>query len=270
MIRVLKITLGLCLGLYVLAVGVMYTTQRSILYYPTHTVATPQLLDLQQVSVIDLTAPDGGTSQLWYAPATANKPTILFFHGNAGQATDRAPRMRAYLSQGYGIAFMSYRGFGESHVQITEAGMILDSQTAYDWLMTQGVPAASLIVVGESLGTGVAVQIAAANPVKAVALGAPYSSTVDVAAARFWWLPVRLLMKDQFRSDRAMPQITAPILIQHGNADTIVPYRFGQKLAGLARSPVTFITLEGRGHEAIFEQDSFDNEINYIEALPKT
>ena len=269
MLGAVKLLAGLALALYLGLVAVMFLAQRQMQYFPDTSPRSPKSVNLQGVTVIDLVASDGGTSALWYAPARPGKPTILFFHGNAGSVADRADRMRAYLSQGYGAAFLSYRGFGASTTPITEAGLLADAEAAYGWLGSQGIAPDRLIVAGESLGTGIAVQIAARHPIAAVALAAPYSSTADVAAALYPWLPVRLLMKDQFRSDLFIGQITAPILIQHGDADRVVPYRFGQKLYALAGPQAEFVTLPGQGHEAIFSPDTFAREMAFFaKALP--
>lgn len=266
----LKLAFTIAVGVYLAVMLGMFAFQRSLQYFPSHQAPAPKAMGLAQVSVIELTAKDGIKSQLWFAPARAGMRTILFFHGNAGEVAGRADHMRAYMQQGYGAAFVSYRGFGASHDKITEAGLMQDAQAGYDWLIAQGVSPRNLIVVGESLGTGVAVQLAAANPVAALALGAPYSSTVDVAAASYPWLPVRLLMLDQFRSDLAIGRITAPILIQHGDADRVIPYRFGQRLFSLAGKQAQFITLKGRGHEALFDSDTWAREMAFFAALPKS
>ena len=261
---IVKWGLGLALALYLGVLGLMFLAQRQLQYFPDPTDHAPESVGLQGVSVIDLRAADGVASALWYAPAQGQMPVILFFHGNAGSVADRAPRMRAYLSQGYGAAFLSYRGFGPSPAPITEAGLLADAEAAYGWLRAKGIAPVRLIAAGESLGTGVAVQMAARHPFAAVALAAPYTSTADVAAALYPWLPVRLLMQDQFRSDLHIGKITAPILIQHGDADQVVPYRFGRNLHALAGPGAEFVPLKGQGHEAIFAPETFAREMAFF------
>ena len=264
MLALLKVVIGGILVLYLLVLAGMFTLQRQLQYFPDTSHRPPESVGLQGVKVIALTAADGVTSDLWVAPAQPGKPTVLFFHGNAGAVADRADRLRATLSQGFGAAFLSYRGFGPSRAEITEPGLIADADAAYAWLRAQGIAPGQIMVVGESLGTGVAVQIAARHPVGAVALAAPYTSTADVAAAVYPWLPVRLLMHDQFRSDLFIGQITAPILIQHGDADVVVPYRFGQALHALAPQGTQFVTLPGLGHEAIFDPKAWARELAFF------
>ena len=148
-------------------------------------------------------------------------PTILYFHGNAGEIGDRPLRFNYYHSRGFGVAYLSYRGYGGSSGSPSEAGLITDATAAYDWLIAKGVEPSRIAVLGESLGSGVAVQLAAKREVGAVALEAPYTSTVDVAANIYWWLPVHALMKDQFKSMDFISAVVAPLLIIHGDQDDL-------------------------------------------------
>lgn len=241
----------------------LYACQRQLEYQPGHANPAPETLGLKGVSVETLQTPDHESLILWYAAPAPGKPTVLFFQGNAGTIADRVPRLAFYQSHGFGVAFLSYRGFGGSSGSISEAGLITDARTAYDWL-TSRTPPAKIALVGESLGTGVAVQLAAQVPVAAVALDAPYASTLEVAEGRFPYVPVALLMKDQFLSINHIAAVHAPLLIQHGTADTVVPYTSGQKLFAAAVEPKTFVSLPGRGHEIIFAPDVWQREVDFF------
>ena len=263
MVYLLRLGLGV-VGLYLLVVVAMFVFQRQLQFFPGHRAPNPQEAGLRGVEVIDLPTPDGETVRLWYAPAAPGKPTVLYFQGNAGEIADRANRFAAYQSAGLGVAFLSYRGYGDSTGQISEAGLITDATAAYDWLITQDVAATRIMLVGESLGSGVAVQLAAKHPVGGVALEAPYTSTADVAAQIYPWLPVRLLTKDQFRSIDHIANVTAPLLIQHGDADAVIPYPMGQALFAAANTPKTFETLANQGHEALFQPAIWAREIAFF------
>lgn len=241
----------------------LYACQRQLQYQPGHANPTPASLGLTGVQVVTLETSDHERLVLWYAPPTPGRPTILFFHGNAGDIADRAPRMTFYQSKGLGAAFLSYRGFGGSTGHITEPGLITDARTAYDWLAAR-TPPAKIALVGESLGTGVAVQLAAQVPVGAIALDAPFASTLAIAQTRFPYLPVALLMHDQYLSINHIALIHAPLLIQHGTADMVVPYASGQTLFAAAIEPKTFIPLPGRGHQIIFAPDVWQREADFF------
>lgn len=264
--RILRRLARMILLFYVFSLAGLYACQRQIQYQPGHDNPAPASVGLRHVTVERLVAPDGVNLVLWYAAPAPGRPSLLFFQGNAGTIADRAPRLAYYQSRGFGAAFLSYRGFGGSGGQISEAGLLSDARTAYDWLAARTAPG-RIVLVGESLGTGVAVQLAARLPagsVGAVVLDAPYASTLEVAKGRFPYLPVGLLMKDKFLSIDHIAAIHAPLFIQHGTADQVVPYASGQELFAAAVEPKTFLPLPGRGHEIIAARDVWQREAQFI------
>jgi fermentation-respiration switch protein FrsA (DUF1100 family) len=171
---------------------------------------------------------------------------VLYFHGNGGALRLRADRFKKLAAGGIGLIGVSYRGYGGSTGQPTEAGLIEDARAAYAFAAAR-YPG-RIAAWGESLGTGVAIALAAEKPVSRLILEAPYSSTVDIAAAQYWFLPVRLLMKDQFRSDLRIARVTAPVLIIHGDADRIIPIQYGQRLFSLIPGKKRMVRFPGGGH----------------------
>ena len=263
----IKLTFVICGMLYLSAAGGMFLLQRSLQYFPTHRDPAPEALGLTGVTRESLATPDGETLILWVAQPTADQPVILFLHGNGGEIADRADRFAFYQSQGYGVAFLSWRGYGGSTGKLSETGLLIDAKTAYDHLRSLGIAADHIILVGESLGTGPAVQIAAQNPVGALILEAPYSAAVDIARAQYPWLPVGLLMLDQYRSRDHIAKVRAPILILHGQGDQVIPYTSGKYLYTLANQPKTFLTLGPVGHEALSDPATWAAEVDFIVRL---
>jgi uncharacterized protein len=261
LIKLTLVPLGL---FYAAALAGVFLMQRQLQYAPGRADPAPVAVGLTGVRAATLATPDGETLVLWYAPAQGTQPTILFFHGNAGTIADRAARMSFYQSKGFGAAFLSYRGFGGSTGTPTEAGLMTDAHTAYAFLAAQGVAPGKIVVLGESLGTGVAVQLAASLPVGAVILEAPYTAAVDIAARVYPWLPVRLLMKDQFASAAHIAMVTAPLLVMHGTEDTVIPLAFGQRLFAAANAPKLFHSVQGAGHEALFSPATWAIEADFI------
>lgn len=249
---------------YAAIVGFMYFQQRSFQYHPAHKGTAPQALGLSGVTEERVKTPDGESIVLWYSPARPGQPTVLFFHGNGGEIADRSERFAFLQAQGFGVLFVSYRGYGASTGATTEQGLITDALTAYDFLVSRGVAPQQIMVLGESLGTGVAVQLAAQKPVAAVALEAPYTATVDIASEIYWWLPVRFLMKDQFRSRDYITRVKVPLLIQHGDADRVVPVAQGRSLFALANEPKQMVELPGAGHDAVFEPAVWEREAAFF------
>ncbi len=245
---------------------VMYFLQRGLQYFPQDKRLTPEAVGLSGVTVNLLDTPDGERIVTWYAAAKPGRPTILYFHGNAGEIGDRPKRFQYYAGCGFGVLYVSYRGYGGSTGSISETGLITDALTAYEWLTAQGVQPSKIALVGESLGTGVAVQLAAQKPVGAIVLEAPYTSTADIGAAIYWWLPVRHLMKDQFRSIEHVAAIKAPLLIIHGDTDALIPASHGRALFAAANEPKEIAVISG-GHEALFEESTWAREAEFFERV---
>ena len=124
------------------------------------------------------------------------------------------------------------------------SGLLQDAAAAYAFT-TARYSADQIVVWGFSLGTGVAVALAAEQPIGRLILEAPYTSTADVAASAFWFAPVRLLMRDQFRSDERITRVSVPLLVMHGAHDLAIPIRFGERLFALAREPKQFVRFPG-------------------------
>ena len=250
--------------LYAAILIVMYLKQRDLQYFPSHEGLTPEVAGLRNVEIVRLTTPDGETLVNWYAPAAPGKPTVLFFHGNGGEIADRSERFAAFQAQGFGVFFLSYRGYGASTGSPSEQGLMTDARTAYDWLVDKGIAAERIVLIGESLGSGVAVQIAAERTVAALALEAPFTAAADVAAGVYWYLPVRLLMKDQFRSADFIGKITVPLLVIYGDADRIVPPEQSRRLYEMANEPKEIAALAGAGHDLIAEPIVWAREMAFF------
>jgi acetyl esterase/lipase len=191
-LRSLMAIAAILICLYLGMAALLYVAQRSMMYFPEAIHTTPAQAHLPEAQEITLTASDGVRILAWYAPPRDDKPVIIYFHGNGG-----ALRYR-----------VEYRGYGGSSGSPSESGLIADGQAAYAFAAARYKPQ-QLVLWGESLGSGVAVAIAADNPVGRVILEAPFTSAAAVAARRYWYMPVWLLMKDQYRSDERIGKITA-------------------------------------------------------------
>ena len=254
---------------YAVATLGMYVIQRKLQYHAENKGLTPESVGIIGASVETVTTADGENIILWHAPAKAGMPTILYFHGNAGEIGDRPLRFNYYHSRGFGVAYVSYRGYGGSTGAPSEAGLITDATAAYDWLIIKGVEPRTIVLLGESLGSGVAVQLAAKREVGALALEAPYSSTVEVAAKIYWWLPVHALMKDQFKSIDFIAAVVAPLLIIHGEEDELIPVEFGKRLFAAANHPKELEVVPGFGHDVLFEETTWAREVEFFARVIK-
>ncbi len=244
---------GLLAGLiaYAAILALLYFGQRRIMYFPDTQSIAPAAAGYGQAQAQVVKTADGESIVIWFAQPQAGQPLFLYFHGNGGQIAGRAARFRQLTRDGAGLLAVSYRGYGGSTGSPGEDGLIADAIAAYQYAIASGIEARRLVLIGESLGSGVAIALAAQADVGALVLEAPFSSTADIAAAAYWMFPVRMLMHDQFRSDIRIRQVKAPVLIIHGGRDTIVPVRFGEKLFALANEPKKFIRVENAGHQPL-------------------
>lgn len=228
-------------------IALLYLAQRSLQYFPETFRTAPAEAGMPEAQETILDAADGVRLVAWHVPPRDEKPVVLYFHGNGGSLRYRVDRYRALIQDGTGLLALSYRGYGGSTGGPSEPGLIIDAETAHAFAAAR-YPAERIVLWGESLGSGVAVAIAATRPIGRMVLQAPFTSAVDVGAQRYWFAPVRLLMKDQFRSDLRIGKVTAPVLVLHGERDTIVPIALGEKLYEMIKAPKRFVRFPGFGH----------------------
>ena len=243
----------------------MYAVQRSLMYFPDTKRTPPALAGLPQAEEVVLTSSDGERLIAWHVPPRAGQKLVIYFQGNAGALDLRAERFGRLTADGTGVLALCYRGYGGSTGSPSEAGLIRDALAAYDYAVARH-PAARIVLWGESLGTGVAVALAAEREVGGVILDAPFSSIADVGAAAYPFAPVRWLIKDPFHSDRRIARVRAPLLIRHGEGDTVVPIRFGERLFALANGPKRFERFAGEGHVITDERGGMDSVRAFLAA----
>jgi|SRR5262245_8760216 len=232
---------------YMAFTALLYVAQRKLLYVPDTTRYMPATVGLPEAQEIVLDTTDGEKVVVWHVPPDAERPVVIYFQGNGGGLNLRAWRFHQLVADGTGLIAVNYRGFGGSSGSPSEDGLLRDAAAAYEFA-ARLYPARRIAVWGESLGTGVAVALAAECPVARVILESPFTSTADIAAAIYPFVPVRWFMKDQFHSDRRVGRITAPVLILHGTADNVVPLSYGERLYALIRAPKRFVHLANAGH----------------------
>ncbi len=232
--------------------------QQRLLYFPDTRRTTPQDAGLDGVSERTLISADGSDVLTWWGAAREDHPTLIYFHGNAGSFPNRAERIRKYMARGYNIVMMTYRGYGGSGGSPSERANVMDALAVYDAVRTSGVPEDRIILYGESLGTGIAIQVAAQRPVAGLILDAPYTSIVDLAGLHYPFLPARWLMSDRYESSTYASQVSAPVLIVHGEADRIIPVEMARRLAAAFPGPCEVATFPEAGHSDHFLHGSYD------------
>jgi fermentation-respiration switch protein FrsA (DUF1100 family) len=261
----------IALVVYVALCVFMFFNQRSFIYFPDRSRPNIAAANLERVEVIAVQPADADFSiEGWYIqPRDADKPVILYFHGNAGNISIRAPRARALAEAGYGVLLAEYRGYGGNPGKPSEKGFYEDAMAYYNWLIQRGnFKDSQIVVYGESLGTGVATWLAAQRPnLAAVILEAPYTSLTDLGRMRFFFMPVDLLMRDRYTTSARIPGITSPLLILHGRRDMVVPVRYGQKVFDLANQPKTIKIFPSAGHSDLYSHGAADEIVAFLSRL---
>jgi uncharacterized protein len=212
---------------------------------------------------VSITAADGTKLAAWYRPAAAGRPTFLFLHGQGGSLVAQTTRWEQLSERGWGVLALSYRGYPMSDGTPTEEGLALDARAAFGWLAGK-VPPDTIVIHGHSLGSGVATRLAADVPARALVLEAPFTAASDLGAERYPWLPVRLLMRDQYRSRDRVALVKSPLLIVHGDADIVVPFAHGERLFALGREPKAFVRVPGGGHNTLAATGLYDHVAAFL------
>jgi len=247
----IKLLLGVAAA-YVLVGLAGYFGQRKLMYFPDRERVQPGAVGLPNVSERVLKTPDGARVVAWYGKARPGQPTLLYFHGNGGSLSIRAERIRRFMAEGWGVYMMTYRGYGGSTGSPTEVANVADARLAHGALVLEGVAPHSIILYGESLGTGIATRIAVERSVAGLILEAPFTSIVDVAAQAYPFLPVRAFLADRYETSRYIANVKVPLLILHGERDGVVPVAMGREVARLANEPKRLVVFADGRHSNLY------------------
>jgi fermentation-respiration switch protein FrsA (DUF1100 family) len=244
------------------------SAQRALMYYPSQDLPSPKAAGVPEMAVVRLETADGLALVSWYAWAVApGRPTIVYFQGNAGNLAGRAVKVRSFLDRGYGVLLVGYRGYGGNPGVPSERGLVADGHAALGFLAGRGVPSEQMVLLGESLGSAVAVRLAGESTVGAVILEAPFTSAADAAQQAFPLLPVTPFIEDPYDSLSRIDRIGAPLLIVHGEQDRIVPVDQGRHLLAAAQAPKQGVFLPFAGHNDLYHYGSDDIVVAFLERL---
>jgi uncharacterized protein len=252
---------------YLGVVAVLYVKQRDMLF-PIPTVArkAPDAAGFAQAEEHLLATADGENVIVWHVSPKPGRRVVIYCPGNGDSLAGSVARLRDIVSDGTGLVALSYRGYAGSSGHPSERGLLSDAAATYAFAAARYEPG-RMIAWGYSLGSGVAVALAADHPFGGLILEAPYTSITDIAAAAFPWLPVRLLLKDRFASDARILRVTAPLLIMHGTEDATVPIAFGERLFSLALEPKRFVRFAGAGHADLDNFGAIETARQFIASL---
>jgi uncharacterized protein len=241
----------------------IYFNQRSMMYHPHGQTNPLSYYSIDNTEEVTLTTIDGVKLQAWFRPADKNHDMVVFLHGNGGNLENRVEHLKQLSEMGYGFIIPAWRSFGKSEGKPTMDGLFLDARAAIKFIQAQGYSLLNTIMIGESLGTGVATQMALENKFKGLFLITPYTSIADRADEIYPFMFARYLTKDNFKVLDNIASIKHPVLIIHGDQDNIVPQTHSEKIFAAANEPKRFITYPGVNHinydkkEVFWEMNNF-------------
>jgi uncharacterized protein len=246
---------------YFLLVGFLYVFQRPLIYHPEKDIGPPDQYGLTGFEEHMIPTADLVSIQLWHRPARSGFHTIVYFHGNSHHMGGRARIYTALAEKGFGILAVSYRGYGKSSGSPSEEGLYQDGRAALRFLQERlGLAPENTILFGESLGTGVAVQMALEHSIGAIILEAPYTSVAGRAAEIYNFIPVLWLIKDKFDTLKKIPALKSPVLILHGELDRTIPVMHGKALLEAITAPKEAIFFPQVNHND-FDSDKISEHV---------
>ena len=240
---ILRIVLMLIVGLAIY----IRVFENKMVFYPTRTVAGLPDIPFESLT---FAATDGTRLSGWYIPFAASSHVFLISHGNAGNIGDRAA-MGDFVQREFrtNVLMYDYRGYGHSDGKPSEAGLYSDIDGAFAYLRSRGFESQSIYLIGQSLGSAVAVDLASRQNVGGIILEAPFPSVRTLARRITFSLPFDLVMRSRFDSLSKITRIQAPIAVVHGREDPVIPYDLGLKLFEAIRGSKKFYSVDGAVHE---------------------
>lgn len=254
----------IALSIYLLSIAYMYFFQRSFLYHPLKEVNGLAHYKLSNTEEVFLTADDGTKIQAWFRTPDNGCDMTIFLHGNYGSLDDRADKLKQLADMGYGFIIPAWRSFGKSEGEPNMENLYSDARTVIKFAASKGYNTENIIMIGESLGTGIATKMANEFSFKGLFLITPYTSIADRAGEIYPGMPTKTLTKDNYKVLENIATIKQPLLIIHGTNDTIIPHSHSEKIIAAAMEPKKLVIYPGIGHSNYNIKAVFTEMKNYF------
>lgn len=243
-----RIGVGLLI-LYLLICAAVFVVQRKLLFFPPQNYLSPTDVGVPNMMELNLSS---GTTSWWISPASDDKKVIIFFHGNGSAVFSNYHIFKDLIAQGHGVLSVGYPGYPNNaqtpSLNPSQVGIIDAAKINYQFVLDNNIAPDRIVFFGTSLGSGVASQLTAIHQPSLLILDAPFNSIVDMGRRRIPFLPINLLMKDKFESDKALSGLDVPLIWTHGTNDQVVPMSQGQKLFDEYEGPKIAHIIEGGHH----------------------
>ena len=215
----------------------LFFFQRNLLYLPNENNYSGDKLKVD-IKKVQIKTSDNINLLGWFHKKNLNKfKTIVYFHGNAGRLENRIHKLNHFKDMNINFLIISWRGFSGYSGNPYEQGLYKDGKSAIDWLKNMGLEDKDIILYGESLGTGIATEIAQNKKFAGLILETPFTSMIDAAKNFYPYIPIGFLLKDRYENDKKIKNINIPLLVMHGEKDQIIPFKMGKKIYEIANKP---------------------------------
>ena len=259
----LEIVIGIIV-IYLSVLIILFIFQRNLMYHPQENNYFGDKLEVE-IEKVNITTIDNINLLGWFHKKDLNKfKTIIYFHGNAGTLDNRIHKLNHFKDMEVNFLIIAWRGFSGNQGSPSEKGLYIDGQSAVNWALKKGVIEEDIILYGESLGTGIATEIAQHKNFAGVILETPFTSMINAAKEFYPYIPVNLLLKDRFENYKKIKNINSPILIMHGERDTIVPFIMGEKMYQLANEPKYSYFTKHDDHMMVYDEVMIKTLKNFI------
>lgn len=250
--------------LFILLIVMLRWFEHSQVYHPSRQLEPVDASSRRLFQDVTFRASDGVELNGWFFPAATNSPraqwAFLICHGNGGNISHRLELCTTLLSEtGANVFIFDYRGYGRSRGKPGEEGTYRDAQAAFEWLRQKGIQ--HIILFGESLGGGVASEVALREPVAGLILQSTFTSIPDIGKELYPWLPVRWISTIRYDTHSKLPRIKVPVLLMHSRTDNLIHFHHAEENFAAANEPKQFCELHGGHNEAVWQLPEFQSAI---------
>ena len=262
----LEVIIGVIL-IYLSILVLLFIFQRNLMYLPEENNYSGDKIKVD-IEKVKINTSDNLDLLGWFHKKDLKKfKTILYFHGNAGKLENRIHKLNHFKDMEVNFLIIAWRGFSGNKGKPSERGLYIDGNSATKWLKNLGLNEKDIILYGESLGTGIATEIAQNSNFAGLILETPFTSMVDAAKNVYPYIPVGLLLKDRYENYKKIKNINIPILVMHGEADQIVPFRMGKKIYDIAKQPKYYHFTKYDDHMMEYDENLVSELKKFIKSL---
>ncbi len=262
----LEVIIGVIL-IYLSILVLLFIFQRNLMYLPEENNYSGDKIKVD-IEKVKINTSDNLDLLGWFHKKDLKKfKTILYFHGNAGKLENRIHKLNHFKDMEVNFLIIAWRGFSGNKGKPSEKGLYIDGNSATKWLKNLGLNEEDIILYGESLGTGIATEIAQNSNFAGLILETPFTSMVDAAKNVYPYIPVGLLLKDRYENYKKIKNINIPILVMHGEADQIVPFRMGKKIYDIAKQPKYYHFTKYDDHMMEYDENLVSELKKFIKSL---